>query len=282
MSDIELGKRNGSSSSTSHEKKETGAVPENSLSTFDLCEGKQMSWRNVNMTLRQTKENEEKKLLDNVYGRVANRGVTAIMGPSGSGKTSLLNILAGRAKSNYLLKIDSDVRIDDRAVDPTSLKIRRRVAFVTQEDSLSVTSTPRECIRFSAKLRSPRSTTEEELDALVEKILRDLGLEKCADTMVGGALIKGISGGEKRRTSVGVELVVKPALVFLDEPTSGLDSFAAENLVRVLQGVAKAGSAVLCTIHQPSSTVYGLFNHLKEGGADSKEGGADSKRSAGL
>ena len=153
---------------------------------------------------------------------------------------------------------------------------------MTQEDSLLVTSTPRECIRFSAKLRSPRSTTEEELDALVEKILRDLGLEKCADTMVGGALIKGISGGEKRRTSVGVELVVKPALVFLDEPTSGLDSFAAENLVRVLQGVVKAESTVLCTIHQPSSTVYGLFNHLKEGGADSKEGGADSKRSAAL
>lgn len=103
---------------------------------------------------------------------------------------------------------------------------------------MQVTSTPREAIRFSAKLRLPRSTTEKQLNRLVDRMLEELGLTDCADTIVGGALIKGISGGQRKRTSVGVELVTKPALVFLDEPTSGLDSFSAVQLCQVLKKVA--------------------------------------------
>lgn len=99
------------------------------------------------------------------------------------------------------------------------MAVRKLIAFVAQDDSLQVTSTPREAIRFSAKLRLPRSTTDSQLDKLTERMITELGLTACADTMVGGELIKGISGGERKRTSVGVELVVKPALVFLDEPT---------------------------------------------------------------
>mmetsp|Transcript_2659 Transcript_2659/g.3539 ORF Transcript_2659/g.3539 Transcript_2659/m.3539 type:complete len:490 (+) Transcript_2659:539-2008(+) len=125
-----------------------------------------------------------------------------------------------------------------------------------------ITSTPRECIKFSAKLRLPRFMSETELDMLTNRMLEELGLSKCADTIVGGALLKGISGGERKRTSVGVELVVKPALVFLDEPTSGLDSFSAVNLIKVLKRVANAGSSVLFTIHQPSSDVYNAFDSL--------------------
>jgi ABC-type multidrug transport system ATPase subunit len=93
-------------------------------------------------------------------------------------------------------------------------------------------------------------------------MITELGLTSCADTIVGGELIKGISGGERKRTSVGVELVVKPALVFLDEPTSGLDSFSAVQLCQVLKKVANAGSSVLFTIHQPSSEIFNSFDHL--------------------
>ena len=82
------------------------------------------------------------------------------------------------------------------------------------------------------------------------KMLSELGLDDCADTFIGGALVKGISGGQRKRTSVGVELVSKPSLVFLDEPTSGLDSFSAYQLVQLLHKVANAGSSVLLTIHQ--------------------------------
>lgn len=186
----------------------------------------------------------------------------AIMGPSGAGKTSLLNVLAGRASSNGPITIGSDLRLNNYAVDPTNMKVRKLIAFVAQDDSLQVTSTPRESIRFSAKLRLPRSTTDHQLEKLTNRMITELGLTACADTMVGGELIKGISGGERKRTSVGVELVVKPALVFLDEPTSGLDSYSAVQLCQVLKKVANAGSSVLFTIHQPSSEIFNSFDNL--------------------
>ena len=134
---------------------------------------------------------------------------------SGAGKTSLLNILAGRAASRGLVKIDSDVRLDNFAVDPTDIHVRQHIAFVAQDDSLQATSTPREAIYFSAKLRLPRSTPEKDIVKLTNHMLEELGLTHCADTIVGGPLLKGISGGERKRTSVGVELVVRPKMVFL-------------------------------------------------------------------
>ena len=103
-----------------------------------------------------------------------------------------------------------------------------------QEDSLLATATPREALRFSAHLRSPAGTTEDKINKMVEQLLALLGLEECADVYIGNAMIKGISGGQKKRTSVGVELITKPSLLFLDEPTSGLDSFNAYKLVQLL------------------------------------------------
>ena len=125
-----------------------------------------------------------------------------------------------------------------------------------------VSATPRECIRFSAKLRLDNSTSDEEIERLVQHMLKDLGLESCADTLVGGELLKGISGGERKRTSVGVELITKPDLVFLDEPTSGLDSFSAVQLCQVLKKVASSGASVMFTIHQPSSDIFESFDNL--------------------
>lgn len=184
------------------------------------------------------------------------------MGPSGSGKTSLLNILAGRARSRGKITIGSDVKIDGASIDPTDIEIRKQIAFVAQEESLQITATPREAIMFSAKLRLSRFTTDKNIKKLTKIMLEELGLEDCADTLIGGGLVKGISGGQKKRTSVGVELVVKPSMVFLDEPTSGLDSFSAIQLVQVLKKVANAGASVLFTIHQPPSQVFNSFDHL--------------------
>ena len=141
------------------------------------------------------------------------------MGPSGAGKTSLLNILSGRSQTNSTINVDADIRMNEFQVDPTNIEVRKQIAFVAQDDSLSFTATPREAIRFSAKLRLPRITTDEEIEELTNKMLAELGLCDCADTMIGGDLIKGISGGERKRTSVGVELVTKPSLVFLDGET---------------------------------------------------------------
>lgn len=232
---------------------------------FAEREGKTLTWTNVNMVLapkKKGKDMEERKLLDGVWGEVPAKQTTAIMGPSGAGKTSLLNILAGRAATRGRITIDADVRLNNYQVDPTSVAVRQQIAFVAQDDSLQVTSTPREAIRFSAKLRLPRATTDEEIEILTNRMIVELGLEDCAETIVGGALVKGISGGQRKRTSVGVELVTKPPLVFLDEPTSGLDSFSAVQLCQVLKKVANAGSSVLFTIHQPSSEIFNSFDHL--------------------
>lgn len=209
-----------------------------------------------------SKYGSTKDVLSDVYGEVPEKEITAIMGPSGCGKTTLLNILSGRMTTKGPVTVTSDIRLNDFKVKPTALEIRQQIAFVAQDDSLQITSTPRESIRFSAKLRLPRSITDQELDELTERMLQELGLVKCADTIVGGPLLKGISGGERKRTSVGVELVVKPALIFLDEPTSGLDSYSAMQLIKVLKKVAKAGSSVLFTIHQPSSDVFNSFDRI--------------------
>jgi ABC-type multidrug transport system ATPase subunit len=181
---------------------------------------------------------------------------------SGAGKTSLLNILAGRAASRGRLSIKSEVRLNKFQLNTTHNKLRPHNAYLAQDEYLQVTSTPREAIYFSAKLRLSRATSEENLTKLVNKMLKELGLVHCADTYVGGALVKGISGGERKRTSVGVELVVRPAMVFLDEPTSGLDSFSAVQLCQVLKKVANAGSSVLFTIHQPASEIFSSFDRL--------------------
>ena len=180
------------------------------------------------------------------------------MGPSGSGKTSLLNTLAGRISSSQKMTISGTMRVGGKAVDPVSN--RKNVAYVMQDTSLLPTVTPREALAFSAALRLPTQLSNEARGDLVETMLEELGLTECADVLVGGELITGISGGQRKRTSVGVDLITNPSMVFLDEPTSGLDSFSAHALVTLLKRVALAGSTVACTIHQPSSEVFDLFD----------------------
>ena len=132
-----------------------------------------------------------------------------------------------------------------------------------QDDALMATATPRESLEFSATLRLPPGTDSDTIKNLVDAMLEELGLEGCADTMIGGALIKGISGGQKKRTSVGIEIITNPSLLFLDEPTSGLDSYTAFSCVKLLKKVAEHTKiAVLCTIHQPSSEVFFLFDSV--------------------
>jgi ABC-type multidrug transport system ATPase subunit len=183
--------------------------------------------------------------------------VCAILGPSGSGKSSLLNVLAGRSASSGPVRITGHVKVDGQAIDP--VKFRKNIAYVMQDDALMATCTPREVLRFSAVLRLDDRPLEE-IDDLVNQTLKALGIEECADVYIGNALIKGISGGQRKRTSVGMELITSPSLVFLDEPTSGLDSYTAFQLIHLLRKIASSNATVLCTIHQPSSEVFQLFD----------------------
>jgi ABC-type multidrug transport system ATPase subunit len=218
------------------------------------------AWNNLNFSAKGT------KILTDCWGSVPAGQVCAIMGPSGAGKSSLLNVLAGRSSSAAGISISGNVMVGGTKVNPVSF--RKNIAYVMQDDALVETATPREALAFSAKLRLPPGFTHEQINQRVDELLSELGIQDCADTMIGGALIKGISGGQRKRTSVGIELITDPSLLFLDEPTSGLDSFSAYNLVTQLKRVADTNTVVLCTIHQPSSEVFFLFDiviFMKEG-----------------
>lgn len=224
-----------------------------------------ISWSSIDFSLGE-KEKPKLKILQQCWGDVKAGEVCAIMGPSGAGKSSLLNVLAGRSAPAAGINVNGSVKVGGQVINPVAF--RKNIAYVMQDDSLMSTATPRECLRFSARLRLHPDTTDEDIEVKVTKMLKQLGLLECADTMVGGEMIKGISGGQRKRTSVGVEIITNPTLLFLDEPTSGLDSFSASSVVDLLKEVAKQNTAVLCTIHQPSSEVFHKFDKvifMKEG-----------------
>lgn len=129
-----------------------------------------------------------------------------------------------------------------------------------QDDILFQTMTVQECLEFAAKLKLPDNVNKV---ARVGRLIADLKLTKCAQTRIGGPLVKGVSGGERKRTSIGVELITDPSLIFLDEPTTGLDSFTATNVMEILGDLArKDGRTVVSTIHQPNSDIFEMFDRL--------------------
>ncbi|KAJ0476745.1 putative ABC-type xenobiotic transporter [Helianthus annuus] len=125
------------------------------------------------------------------------------------------------------------------------------------------TLTVKETITYSARLRLPGDLTKSEVNGIVEGTIMEMGLQDCADKLIGNWHLRGISGGEKKRLSIALEILTKPTLLFLDEPTSGLDSASAFFVVQALRSVARDGRrTVVSSIHQPSSEVFALFDDL--------------------
>ncbi|MBE3109125.1 MAG: ABC transporter permease, partial [Acidobacteria bacterium] len=198
----------------------------------------------------------EKTLLHSVSASVEPGTLTAIIGGSGSGKTTLLNTLAERIVSPRLTEAGSTTFNGEAGVQTA------RHAYVMQQDVLLPSLTVRETLKYSADLRLPPSTTAAQRQKVVEEVILELGLKECADTRVGNSQHKGCSGGEKRRTSIGVQLLANPSVLFLDEPTTGLDATSAFQLVRTLKGLAEKGRTVVTTIHQPRSEIWDLFDNM--------------------
>ncbi|EKX39193.1 hypothetical protein GUITHDRAFT_76568, partial [Guillardia theta CCMP2712] len=182
---------------------------------------------------------------------------TAIMGTSGAGKTTLLNAVAGEASGG---KLSGGVSFNGAQVN--SDHIRRLRAFVFQDDVMMGTMTVREAITMSARLRLPASIPLTEKLKRVEEVIELLHLDKCKDSVIGYAKERGISGGERKRVGIAMELITNPSVIFLDEPTSGLDSHTAHSVCKTLKELAKAGRTVVATIHQPSSDIFHMFDNL--------------------
>eukprot|EP00439_Symbiodinium_sp_Y106_P086225 s228_g31.t4 len=210
------------------------------------------SWQNIKCARK------DKQVLQNVSGSVeslsSGRGaLVALLGPSGSGKTTLLEALAGRMQPGD----SGEVRINGKEMSARSR--RRHVSFVYQDEILGATLTVREALEFSAALRL-RSLSAAKRAGRVSWALKMLKLEEVADSKIGDSHRRGISGGERRRVAIGVELVVSPPIMVLDEPTTGLDASCALMLGRVLAQLAEGGRLLICSMHQPRAELLLLFN----------------------
>ncbi|CAM9989954.1 unnamed protein product, partial [Phaeothamnion confervicola] len=195
-------------------------------------------------------------LLKEVSGQVVG-GFWAVMGPSGSGKSTLLNTLALRMDRG--VTISGDMRLNGRPYTNAELKLMS--GYVMQDDLLNANLTCEETLLYTAKLRCPQDATDADRQQRVDAALKQMGLEHARHTIVGSPLKKGVSGGERKRLCVALELLTEPRLLFLDEPTSGLDSVTALSLCMSLKALT-VRCTVICTIHQPQSKIFNLFDNL--------------------
>ncbi|TLS27661.1 hypothetical protein PpBr36_04818 [Pyricularia pennisetigena] len=189
--------------------------------------------------------------------------INVIMGPSGSGKTSLLNAMALRLRNTIGTKYRRSGKLSFNGAEPSDAVIRSCCSYVSQDDDALLPSlTVRETLRFSAGLRLPSWMSREEKNKRAEEVLLKMGLKDCADNLVGNDLIKGISGGEKRRVTIAIQILTDPRVLLLDEPTSGLDAFTTLSLMELFAGLASEGRTLILTIHQARSDLFQQFGNV--------------------
>lgn len=206
---------------------------------------------------QQSKVKERTVILDQVSTKISPYQLTAWIGPSGSGKTSLTSVVAGLVDS-------SDIQGAMIVNGEEGRLPKQLVGVVWQDDLLLSNLTVEETIYFAARLKIPHDTPDEEVRHLVADVIESLGLTHIRDNLIGSALsnLPGISGGERKRTAVAAELVVRPSLLLLDEPTSGLDATTAYSLMCTLKELTTLGHSIAVVIHQPRTDIFKLLDHL--------------------
>jgi ABC-type multidrug transport system ATPase subunit/ABC-type multidrug transport system permease subunit len=223
-----------------------------------------VSWKNIfyeidDISKKKGEVNKRKRILNDISGYGHSKEITAIMGPSGSGKTSLLNFLTNRINFKRGDQYGGQVFINS---EQKSFKFMEEVSsYVMQDDLLFDILTPKETFLFVSKLRKKMSKEEHENE--VENLLQELKLTGCKNVRIGNEMKKGISGGERKRTSIGIEIMSNPSVLFLDEPTSGLDSQTSFVVIEFIKELAKnKNMAVILTIHQPSSNIMNVIDKI--------------------
>ncbi|XP_045567366.1 broad substrate specificity ATP-binding cassette transporter ABCG2-like [Salmo salar] len=243
------------------EDRGTNGSPE-STGTTESLQGSTVSFHNIHYKVTQRsgclcmkRKTTTKDILVDLNG-LMKPGLNAIMGATGSGKSSFLDVLAARKDPAGLA---GEVLIDG-APQPPNFKCLS--GYVVQDDVVMGTLTVRENFRFSAALRLPSSVSQKEKEDKVNRLIKELGLTKVADSRVGTQLIRGISGGERKRTNIGMELIIDPPVLFLDEPTTGLDASTANSVLLLLKRMSSHGRTIILSIHQPRYSIYRLFDSL--------------------
>ncbi len=197
-----------------------------------------------------------KVLLDHVSFKALPGDMIALMGPSGAGKTTLLMTLNG-----YLPPTSGHVRINGEDLYSIYDALRGVIGYVPQDDIVHPELTVFEAVKYSAQFRLPNDYSEAEIDARVEQTLKDLGLEAVKNLQIGKPEKKVLSGGQRKRVNIALELVTDPVILFLDEPTSGLAADDTTALINLLHDLTKkTGKTIIMTIHQPAKDEYEKFN----------------------
>lgn len=207
-----------------------------------------LEWENIQYSIK------EKIILSGISGRVESGEMLAVMGPSGAGKSTVLDILAKRIyASEGKVYVNGDGDVD----------MKNLTAYVEQSDTLLGVLTVQETIYFAARLGLASSTPAQVIHERVGRVLSELGLCDVHNSRIGNPVQRGISGGQKRRVTLGAALVTMPRILLLDEPTSGLDSRAGREVLTAIKKIAlQHGMIIIASIHQPSWETFSLFDKL--------------------
>lgn len=232
-----------------------------------IDEGITLTWRDLSVYVRQKKvwykkhkgnQKPFKRVLNNVSGAVGPGSLVALMGASGAGKSTLMNALAHRTPGGVV--VDGDIMVNGHRANRSMNSLS---GYVHQDDLFVGSLTVREHLLFNARLRMDRRTTKAEREGRVSEMIKELGLKRVQNNRIGvPGTDKSLSGGERKRLAFATEILTDPPLLFCDEPTTGLDSYNAKKLVRMMKEMAARGKTILCTIHQPSTEVFMMFDKL--------------------
>ncbi|KAH9328183.1 hypothetical protein KI387_000291 [Taxus chinensis] len=224
-------------------------------SDHDYTSGVWLTWKDVWVTV-PNRRGGSKILVQGLTGSAQPGQMVAIMGPFGSGKSTLLDALAGREGATRQV---GDILVNGRR---QTLSYGTS-AYVSQDDILMAALTVGEAVFYSAQLELPHSMSTTKKRERAEITIKQMGLHDSINTRIGGLRMKGLSGGQKRRVSIAMEILTQPKLLFLDEPTSGLDNVAAYHVMkRIATLVREDARTIVASIHQPSSEVFELFRNL--------------------